>query len=94
MLQFTANREQTNALEGLKYWIAEQAATKERAPEDVGNLERVRKTLELVFSQLDRLRVPFWVQNSVICWAEDWRDTLRRSTREAMREKGINLQAL
>lgn len=94
MLQFTANREQTNALEGLKYWIAEKAYTQEREPADAVELHRIGETVRDSFAQLDRLGVPYWVQNSVLCWAEDWRDTLRRSTRDAMKPKGIDLCAI
>ena len=94
MKHFTATRDQSNELEALRYWIAEKAYTQEREPADAVELHRIGETIRGIFDKLDRLGVPFWVQNSVLCWAEDWRDTLRRSTRDAMRPKGIDIFAI
>lgn len=67
------NMEQKNALEGLAYWIADIEYIRERAGADDPELDKIRKTIKLCFSELDRLGVPFWVQNSVIYFAENWR---------------------
>ena len=32
-----------------------------------------RKTICGLFEKLDLLSVPYWVQNTVLCWSEDWR---------------------
>ena len=72
-LSFDANREQTNALQGLAYWIADNAYIIERYGADDPERENVKKTISMAFDELDTLRVPFWVQNVVICFAEDWR---------------------
>ncbi len=74
MLKFIAkNREQSLALEGLAYHIADLEYMKERFGRDDAELPGIRKTIILCFDQLDRLQVPFWVQNSVIAFATDWR---------------------
>ncbi len=72
-LRFDANTEQTNALQGLAYWIADNAYIIERYGADDPERENVKKTISMVFDELDALRVPFWVQNVVICFAENWR---------------------
>ena len=87
MLSITINREELQALEGLSYWIADCAYIKEKFGND--ELERVRKTIDLCFSQLDRLSVPFWVQNSVVCWAENWRNTKRQYFSDFLKSKNI-----
>lgn len=74
MLKFIAkDREQSLALEGLAYHIADLEYMKERFGRDDAELSGIRKTISLCFDQLDRLQVPFWVQNSVIAFASDWR---------------------
>lgn len=39
--------------------------------------------------QAHALGVPFWVQNTVIAFASDYKQYLRRYLRDAMREKNI-----
>lgn len=73
MLSFTATREQSKELRGLAYWIADIKHMRERYGEDEPELEVCDKTIRFIFDQLDKLGVPFWVQNSVVTYAEDWR---------------------
>lgn len=68
------NQRQSNALEGLAFWIANMSYTRERYPEDEKEIVELDKSICLQFDILDSLNVPFWVQNSVICFAENWRD--------------------
>lgn len=73
-LEMNLTKDQYNALEGLAYWIADLHYMRERYGDKEPELDRARKTIELCcFPKLDALKVPFWVQNSVICWAENWR---------------------
>lgn len=67
------NTAQRNALEGLAYWIADSNYIKERCGASDPELIQVDKTIKLIFSELDALGVPFWVQNSVVFFASDWR---------------------
>lgn len=92
MLQFTATRRQSKELDGLAYWIAERSYTLERCPDDADDLRRADATIRLHFEVLDRLAVPFWVQNSVMAWAGDWRNTRRQSIRPAMAARNIIMQ--
>ena len=66
-------REIRNELEGLAYWVANVNYIKERFGADDPEYAQADKNVLFCFEMLDRLGVPFWVQNSVICFAENWR---------------------
>lgn len=72
-LYFKANREQRKELEGLAYWVADVNYIIERFGADDPERLQADKNIHLCFDALDRLGVPFWVQNSVVCFAENWR---------------------
>ena len=89
-MEFTLNRIQFSALEGLSYWGANLHYMRERFGDDEPELSRARATIEkCLFPQLDRLKVPFWVQNSVIVWAENWRNTKRQYLTDFLKSKNI-----
>lgn len=67
------NKAQRNALEGLAYWVADVNYIIERFGVDGPERESAHKSVLLAFQELDALGVPFWVQNSVVCFAENWR---------------------
>lgn len=90
-LYFKATKEQRNALEGLAYRIADSAYMRERFGNDEPELKKNEKTISGLFDLLDRLGVPFWVQNSVICFSENWRKYVRFGIFEPMKEKNIIL---
>ena len=89
MNTFSATREQRDELEGLAYWIADRAWSRERGELDEHEDSRTDDTIRAIFDRLDRLNVPYWVQNAVCRWAEDWRRTMREDLRNAMRAKQI-----
>lgn len=77
-LEYVLTERQYHALSGLAYWIADGKYFRERNdPETLptyhGELEKIRKTVGMCFDECDKLKIPFWVQNAVICFAEDWR---------------------
>ena len=86
------SRRQSQELEGLAYWIAERSCTLERCPDDADDLRRADDAIRLHFELLDRLGVPFWVQNAAIARASDWRNTRRQSIRSAMAARNIAMQ--
>ena len=90
-MTFTATIDQRRALEGLAYWAAEQAYTRERFPADVDMLRRADETICMSFDVLDRLQVPYWVQNTVLCWAQNWRNTKTDYLWRAMATHNIDL---
>lgn len=75
MFTFDCTQEIYNALSGLAYRIADNTYMIERyGRTDVETeLKQNHVTICGLFDDLDALRVPYWVQNTVICWAEDWR---------------------
>lgn len=90
MLSCTINRDQLAALEGLAYWIADLHYMREKWGENEPELQRARDTIEkCCFPRLDRMGVPFWVQNSVICWAENWRNTKSEYFTDFLKRKNI-----
>ena len=92
MLTFEYNQEQKNALEGLAYRIADNSYMIERyGREDAApELQQNHKTISGLFDKLDALKVPFWVQNAVIFWAENWRRYKTEYFTDAMKTKGIS----
>ena len=75
MLRFECTQEIYNALQGLAYRIADNQYMIERYGREDCSIElgQNHKTIISLFDDLDRLAVPYWVQNAVMCWAEDWR---------------------
>lgn len=71
MLTFKCNMKQKNELEALAYNIADLQYIKIKYGSDDPELIQTQKNIDLSFRLLDRLNVPFWVQNSVIAYAED-----------------------
>ena len=65
--------EQRSALLGLAYHVADVNYIKERYGHNDPEYSVAHKNVLYTFEKLDALQVPFWVQNSVICFAENWR---------------------
>ena len=82
MITFTATREQSDNLEGLAYWVSDRVWSRERGKLDKYEDRRTGDTIRAIFDALDRLAVPYWVQNAVICWAEDWRTFATRCAQD------------
>ena len=74
-LSFEINQDTYNMLCGLAYRIADNKYMIERYGMTETETERAEnhKTIMSLFDDLDRKNVPFWVQNTVISFADDWR---------------------
>ena len=90
-LYFNATNEQRNALEGLAYRIADTAYMREKYGCNEPELKQNEKTISGLFNELDRMGVPFWVQNSVICFAENWRQYISTYMSDYLARKNIVL---
>lgn len=89
-MKFTVTRAQYRALEGLAHWCYQAARCD--AERDSEGSEQARKTLESFPAQLDRLGVPYWVQNAVSAWAQDFRaegNIMVAYLYQALRRRGI-----
>lgn len=64
-----------NKLCGLAFRIADNKYMLERFGAENTKTERElnHKTIYMLFDELDAARVPFWVQNTTISFANDWR---------------------
>lgn len=67
------NMDQVCALRGLAYHVADVNYIKEKYGASDPEYKKADSNVLYQFEVLDRLGVPFWVQNSVICFAENWR---------------------
>lgn len=68
-LSFIPNMREKSELEGLKYWIEEVNFLKVRGYSEAEIL-KADASVKFCFGELDRLSVPFWVQNAVIVFAK------------------------
>lgn len=89
--QYTATPSSAAGLESLAFWISDRAWSRERGKLDEHEDRRTDTTIRAIFDRLDRLGVPYWAQNTVYGWAEDWRRTMRETLRDAMRARSIIL---
>ena len=67
------NMDQVYALQGLAYHVADVNYIKEKYGASDPEYKKADSNVLYQFKILDSLGVPFWVQNSVICFAENWR---------------------
>lgn len=67
------DHDQRNALEGLAYHVADANYILERFGSNDPEYKKAHENVLLSFEKLDVLNIPFWVQNSVIVFAENWR---------------------
>lgn len=88
MLTFICTQEKYNALSGLAYRIADNSYMLERFGHDDASIElgQNHKTILMLFDELDALQVPYWVQNAVMSWAEDWRQYKSGYVRDAFKK--------
>lgn len=90
-LQFTATKKQSNEIKALAYWIADVNYIRERFGDDEPELLTCDQTIKAIFEKLDILGVPFWVQNEVIFFAENWRAYKSQYLENAMAAKNIHV---
>ena len=93
MLNAKISREQFSELQGLSYWVANLNYIKEIYGENDNELQVCRETIEkCIFPKLDKLNVPFWVQNTVICFSENWRNTKKEYLSSFLKSKNIEIE--
>lgn len=93
MLNAKISKEQFSELQGLSYWIADLNYIKEKYGENEPELQVCRDTIEKsILPNLDNLHVPFWVQNTVICFSENWRRTKEEYLSNFLKSKEIYIE--
>ena len=95
-MQFKLNQSQYNTLSGLAYRIADNAYLIERYGAKETEIERAEnhKTITDIFENLDLSGIPFWVQNAVICWAENWRQYKTNYLSDFLVSRGVDCSAV
>ena len=76
-LRVELDRRAKNELDALVYWHSDLSYCKERWPEDQNELSRHDKTIKSIFNALDRLNIPFWLQNAALYYSEEWRNAYK-----------------
>ena len=87
----TITEKQLNKLMGLAYWIADLHYIREKYGADDPETETCRKTIDLIFTELDALETPFSVQNMVIVWAENWRAYMATTTKAFLETRNVKI---
>nr|DAF27540.1 MAG TPA: hypothetical protein [Caudoviricetes sp.] len=93
MLKATLTVSQFRALEGLAYWIADEKHIKTEFGEDEPELQHTRETIKACFDELDKLKVPFWVQNTAIMFGQNLQRYKTEYIKEYMKTKNITVGA-
>jgi hypothetical protein len=73
MLSITLTTRQERELSALAYWIADAHYITERFGHNEPEHQTADLTVRACFDALDALGVPYWMQNAVVMFSEDWR---------------------
>lgn len=90
-LEYQLNMQQLDALNGLAFWLSELSWTRQKYGDNCNELPKIRSTIDSCFDDLDKLNVPFWVQNSTIVWGEDWRRSNSEYFIDYLKTKNISV---
>ena len=85
------NTLQCRELDYLARWRADLAYITERWGKKEPEAEVSRKSVEFAFTVLDRLHVPFWLQNAALAYGEDWRNRQREGFEHYLTRMGYEV---
>lgn len=88
---FTATREQSTALAALAYYVADYYYVSERYGSSDPEAREADANVKATFRDLDKLEVPFWVQNTIVAYAQDWRRYKSVYMNSYLKSKGIDV---
>ena len=96
MLHYELSQENYNKLCGLAYRIADNKYMIERYGTESTKTEREKnhRTIYMLFDELDAARVPFWVQNTAIAFANDWRRYKSECLYYWLRARGVDVSGV
>lgn len=89
-LYYQVTQKQYDVLAGLRYWIADIHRMRERYGNDEPELAVCDKSIQALFDEADKLKIPFWVQNAAIFSVDNWRNYITEYTYQALEKKNIN----
>lgn len=94
-MEYTITQEQYNTLLGLRHWMALKAKLKERYPDDYkAEADRIHKTITFLFDEADKKAIPFWVQNIVCYYQDDWRHSIDHYLYQDLESRGVDCNAV
>lgn len=91
-MTYTLSQEQYDDLSSLAYWIADEMYLRERYGNDEPEIKKAQDTISFLFDVLDKAKVPFWVQNTVIAFSENWRRYKTEYLRDYLETKNVFLK--
>ena len=95
MLHYEINQKQYDILLGLRHWFAVKAKMQERNPADLKrDGDNIHKTICSLFNEADALNIPFWVQNTVCAYQDDWRHISTTYLYQDLEKNNINCSAV
>ena len=95
MTEYNITQKQYDTLLGLRHWLANKAYMIERYPADYEKeRERIHKTIVCCFNEADQLHIPFWVQNIICGYQDNWRHTLDTYLYQDLEKRGVNCDAV
>lgn len=92
MLEFKATQEQSNEIRALAYWVSDDYYIREKSGINDPERQTAKNTVLFTFKKLDELRVPYWVQNTVIAFCENWRNYAGGGLANHLKKRNIYLQ--
>lgn len=84
--------EQYNVLSSLAFHISNEKRAAEQSVLTRPDAAILRNAVLCCFDECDVLQVPFSVQNAVIAWAQEWRNTLKENCKDALARRGVHVK--
>ena len=95
MLSFSISQKQYDILLGLRFNMAVKAKLMERYPEEYEQeRESIHKTICGLFDEADREKIPFWVQNIVCAYQDNWRHTKETYLYQDLEKRNVDCKAV
>ena len=94
-LHFDITQKQYNILSGLRFNMANKAYLLERYPDEYETeSKKIHLTICDLFDEADNEKIPFWVQNIVCAFQDDWRHTKQTYLYQDLEKRGVNCYAV
>lgn len=94
-MTFAINQKQYDILLGLRHWFAVSAKMRERYPDEYETeREKIHKTICMTFDEADKSAIPFWVQNIVCGYQDNWRHCLDTYLYQDLEKRNVNCDAV
>jgi 20S proteasome alpha/beta subunit len=94
-MTYTINQKQYDVLLGLRHWMAIKAKMIERYPEEYKReSDGIHKTICGLFEEADQNKIPFWVQNIVCGYQDNWRHAAETYLYQDLERRNVNCNSV